>query len=87
MEPSAVFMGVWGAIEEDNFALVPALIALSDVGQIETRQAVRRIRTDTADPPLVALAAVSWIAVIPDVDRNVLTLKMREKKKRTKSIR
>ena len=39
MEPGAVLVG--RPVEEDDLALVPSLIALADVGQVDARPAVR----------------------------------------------
>lgn len=37
MKPRSILMGVRRPVEEDNLALVPALVGFSDVGQVETR--------------------------------------------------
>ena len=61
VEPGAVFVAVWRSVEKDDLALVPTLVALLDVGQIEAGHAVRRVRADLGDPTFVALATVCWI--------------------------
>lgn len=52
----------------------PALIRLADVCQVEGGGSVGRIRRHAGNPPLVALPAVCGIALVPDVDRYVLSL-------------
>lgn len=41
VEPGTVLVAVGRPVEEDDLALVPSLIALADVGQVEARHAVR----------------------------------------------
>ena len=41
VEPCTVLVTVRRPVEEDDLALVPSLIALADVGQVEARHAVR----------------------------------------------
>lgn len=44
MEPRAVVPRVWGPVREDDPALVPSLVALSDVGQVDAPLAVATAR-------------------------------------------
>ena len=44
MEPRAVVPRVWGPVREDDPALVPSLVALPDVGQVDAPLAVATAR-------------------------------------------
>lgn len=74
MEPRAVLVLVWRSIEEHDLALVPALIDLADICQVERCGAERRVGRDTRHTALVALAAVRRIVFVPDVDGDFLAL-------------
>lgn len=74
VEPGAVLVRVGRAVEEDHLALVPALVTLLDVGQVETGEAVRTLSGHPRHSALVALAAVRRVAVVPDVDGNLQAL-------------
>lgn len=74
MKPGTVFIVVGRSVEENDFALVPSLIAFSDVGQIETGDSVRRIGADPRDASLVTFPAVSRIRLVPNVYRRLFTL-------------
>lgn len=74
MEPGAVLVRVGRPVEEDHLALVPPLVALPDSGQVEGCGSVGRVVGDPGHPVLVAFAAVCWIALVPDVDRDLLAL-------------
>lgn len=74
VEPGAVLVRVGRAVEEDHLALVPALVTLLDVGQVETGEAVRTLSGHPRHSALVALTAVRRVAVVPDVDGNLQAL-------------
>ena len=65
MDPGAILDGLWWTIKEVYFALIPSLVILVQVGQVE-----RRLSRE-GYPALVALADVGWVAVVPDVDGNL----------------
>lgn len=50
------------------------LIRLADISKVEAGRAVGRVRRHARHPALVALAAVRRVALVPDVDRDVLSL-------------
>lgn len=41
VEPGSIVPGIWSPIREDDPALVPSLVALADVGEIDAALAVR----------------------------------------------
>lgn len=75
VEPGAVFVFVWGAIEKHDLALIPALVGLPDVRQVEGRCPIWRIWRHAGHSSLIPLAAVGRVTLVPDVDRDLLTLK------------
>lgn len=60
--PSSVFGRIRGPVEEINLALVPALVTLVHVGEIQRGLVGKR------DPPFIAIACVWWVPIVPDVD-------------------
>lgn len=74
MKPCAVLVGVGWSIEERDLALIPALVGLLDVGEIERGESIRRVRWNSWDAALIAVAAVCRVAVVPYIDRDFLTL-------------
>lgn len=54
-------------VQEYDLALVPALIRLSDVGQVERGRAEGRVLRHSRNASLVALLDVFRVALIPDV--------------------
>lgn len=50
------------------------LVRLPDVGEVEASGAVGRVGGHAGHAALVALPAVGWVALVPDVDRDVLSL-------------
>ena len=74
MEPGAVLVLLRGPVQEHHLALVPALVRLADVRKVERGRAEARVRRNARYTALVPLAAVRGIALVPDVDRNFLTL-------------
>lgn len=56
MKPGAIFVRIGRSVEEDYLALVPALVTLTDIGQVEASEAVWRVRGHSGHSPLVALA-------------------------------
>lgn len=76
MEPRAVLVLIGRSIQEHHFALVPALIRLLDVGEIQRGSAVRRVGGHARYAAHVAVAAVRRIVLVPDVDRDFLALVM-----------
>lgn len=81
MEPGAVLVRVGRPVEEDHLALVPPLVTLPDSGQVERGGSVWRVVGDPRHPALVAFTAVCWIALVPDVDRDLLALNNRKQQK------
>lgn len=61
-------------VQKDHFALVPALVGLADVGQVEGSLSERRIWTDTRHSLLVPHTHMRGVQVVPDVDWNVAIL-------------
>lgn len=54
--------------------ILPALIRLANVRQVKGGGSVRRVWGYAGDTTLVSLAAVGGVALIPDVDWNLLSL-------------
>lgn len=50
------------------------LVSLFNIGEVEARGAVGGVGRHAGHAALVALAAVRRVALVPDVDRDVLTL-------------
>lgn len=50
------------------------LVRLTDVGEVETGGAIWRVERDARHSALVALTAVRRVVLVPDVDRDVLSL-------------
>lgn len=74
VEPSSVLVLVRGSIQKHDLALIPALVRLANVGEIQRGSAERRVRRDARNTSFVSLSAVGWIAFIPNVDRSLLSL-------------
>lgn len=74
MKPGTVLVTVGRPVEEDDLALVPSLIALADIRQIEASLAVRRVLVHLRDTALVSLATVGRIRLVPYVYRCLLPL-------------
>lgn len=75
VEPGAILVLVGRAVEEHHLALVPALVGLADAGEVEAGGAVGRVGRHARHAALVALAAVRRVALVPDVDGDVLALR------------
>lgn len=67
VEPGTVLVTVRRPVEEDDLALVPSLIALADVSQVEARHAIRWIRRNSRDSTFVTFATVGRIRLVPYV--------------------
>lgn len=74
VEPGAILVLVRGAVEEHHLALVPSLVRLADVREVEAGRAVRGVSGHAGHSPLVTVAAVSRVALVPDVDRDIQPL-------------
>lgn len=75
MEPGTVGVPRAGRpVQEDHLALVPALVRLSDAGQVEGCCSVRGIVSDPRNSALEPFSTVGRIALVPDVDRDLLAL-------------
>lgn len=73
MEPSAILV-VGRPVEEVYLTLVPSLVSLLDVGEVETGDPIGRIGVDLGHSTLVAIAAVRRIGLVPYVYGYLLPL-------------
>lgn len=73
MNPRSV-VGGSSPVQVEDLALVPALVVLPDVGQVEGGQAVRGVLRHPGRAPLVRVLHVGVITLIPDVDGNLVVL-------------
>lgn len=55
--------------------LVVHLVGFADIGEVEASCAIGRVGRDARHAALVALPAVRRVALVPDVDRDVLSLR------------
>lgn len=69
MHPGAILDGFGWSVEHDYLALVPSLVRLVHVAEIE-----RGRLPGERHPALVAFAHVRRIAIVPDVDGNLHSL-------------
>lgn len=74
MKPGTVLVTVRRPVEEDDLALVPALIALADVCKVQAGHSVIRIRAHSRDATFVSFATVGRIRLVPYVYRYLLPL-------------
>lgn len=74
MKPGTVLVTVRRPVEEDDLALVPALIALADVCKVQAGHSVIRIRAHSRDATFVPFATVGRIRLVPYVYRYLLPL-------------
>lgn len=51
------------------------LVRFADIGEVEASCAIGRVGRHARHPALVAFAAVRRVALVPDVDRDVLSLR------------
>jgi hypothetical protein len=84
MKPRAVLVRVRRTVKEHDFALIPTLVRLADVSEIERGETVWRIRGHSTHAALVALTAVCRVAVVPDVDWYLQSLKQIQPKDNVK---
>lgn len=85
MKPRAVLVRVRRTVKEHDFALIPTLVRLADVSEIERGETVWWIRGHSTHAALVALTAVCRVAVVPDVDRYLQSLKQIQPKDNVKN--
>lgn len=74
MVPGTVLMLVGQPVEEHHLTLVPTLVALLDVGEVEGGQAVVRALVHAGHPALVRVVVVRGVVVVPDVHRHIESL-------------
>lgn len=74
VKPRAVLVLVGRPVQEHDFALVPALIRLPDIRQVQGRRTELGVRRHPGDASLVALTAVRRVVLVPDVDGQLLAL-------------
>lgn len=74
VKPRAVLVLVRRPVQEHDFALVPALIRFPDIRQVEGRRTELGVCRHSRHSSLVPFAAVRRIALVPDVDRQLLAL-------------
>lgn len=74
VEPGAVLVLVWCSVEKNNLALIPALVRLSDVSEVEGGLAIAGLWIDPCYATLVLVGGVRRVVLIPDVHRNILPL-------------
>lgn len=74
MKPRAILVLIRRPVQEHDFALVPALIRLANIRQVEGRRTELRIGGYPRHSSLVAFAAVRRIVFVPDVDGQLLAL-------------
>ena len=74
VEPGAVVVLVWRSVEEHHLALIPALVRLADVSEVERCLAIAGLWTDPRYTTLVLVGRVRRVVLIPDVHRNILPL-------------
>lgn len=80
MKPRAVLKLIGRPVQEHDFALVPALIRFADIRQVEGRRTELRVLRHSRHPALVALAAVRRVVLVPDVDRQLLALRIAQRR-------
>lgn len=78
VEPGSILVLVRGAVEEDHLTLVPALVRLTDVREVEACGSVGGVRRHPRHPAFVPLPAVRWVALVPNVDWDVLPLNIQK---------
>lgn len=73
MDPRAV-VGGSSPVQVEDLALIPALVVLPDIGQVEGGQAVRGVLRHPGRAPLIRVLHVGVITLVPDVDGNLVML-------------
>lgn len=74
MIPRSILMLVGRSIQKHDLTLIPSLIGLAYVGEIQWCSAEWRISGNLWHASLISLAAVRWIVLVPDVDWCLLAL-------------
>ena len=67
VEPRSIFMRVGWSVEEDHLTLVPSLIGLTNICEIERSEPVGWVRTDSRHSAFITLSTVGGITVVPYV--------------------
>lgn len=67
MKPCSIFWTIRWSVEEDNLTLVPSLVIFLYVGEIEARDSIWGIRTDSWHSSFISLSTVGWIRLVPNV--------------------